>query len=477
MLANTSKKNKITLEDYDFEKDIKNRLVMSSFTLKDVEVLEEILNSSIRVSVDVIADNLNTSPEDLKPSIEKLEKLSIFKTEGKSLIVDKEMRKYYEFQILKFDEDFKPSMEFLQGLLKKVPIHALPTWYLLPRSSDNIFDAIVEKFLVTPQVYRRYLADINFPEEVLSNIMEDVFNSKELKVRSKVLREKYKLSREDFEEHMLTLEFSFVCCLSYTKVGNDWKEVVTPFHEWGEFIRSSRTKEPSIIKGTSKIKKFQPDNFSFVRDMGKILKACSSKKCLVLEAFNDFFTLPADLIKKLKIDTALREGDEITAYVSRLIRKISQTKLADVLAGELHILNWGEEWLVMNEEDKAFNLYRHPLNKLLDGHFDEKIYPARCVRDIERNLEGIKHNQWVFLDEFLQSMTAEVGDSGPVKLEKKGRNWRYSNPEYTENDLAFIKAILTQKLRRLGVVETGDYEEKPCIRMTEFGHCVLTFNH
>ena len=144
---------------------------------------------------------------------------------------------------------------------------------------------------------------------------------------------------------------------------------------------------------------------------------------------------------------------------------------------ELQVLNWGLEWLEMNEEDKAFNLYRHPLDKLLDSTFSEKEYPPRCAREVEKNLEVIKHNQWVFLEDFIRAATAEVGNSGKVQLEKKGRNWQYSLPSYNETDKKFIEAIVTQKLRRLGVVESGTYEGKQCIRMTEFGHRVLTFNH
>ena len=477
IISNTTKRNKINLEDYDFEKDITNRLLMSSFTHTDVEVLEEILNSSIRVSIHNIADNLSTSPEAIKPSIEKLQKINLFKLEDEILIVDKEMRKYYEFQIMKFDDDFRPSMEFLQNLLKKVPIHTLPAWYLLPRSSDNIFDAIIEKFLITPQVYKRYLSEVNFPEEPLNKIMEEVFSSKDLKVRSKVLREKYDLSREEFERLMLILEFSFVCCLSYTRHGDDWKEVVTPFYEWGKYVQTNRENAPRFIEDPEKIDKFQPDNFSFVRDMGRILAACSPKKPLALLPFQDTYSLSMEQVKKMKLETFWRDEEETLAYTSRLLKKICQTKMADIMDSELQVLNWGLEWLEMNEEDKAFNLYRHPLNKLLDSTFSEKEYPPRCAREVEKNLEVIKHNQWVFLEDFIRAATAEVGNSGKVQLEKKGRNWQYSLPSYNETDKKFIEAIVTQKLRRLGVVESGTYEGKQCIRMTEFGHRVLTFNH
>ena len=44
--ASSIRKNKISLTDYNYQKDIQNRLLLAKFSLSDLKVLEEILYSS-----------------------------------------------------------------------------------------------------------------------------------------------------------------------------------------------------------------------------------------------------------------------------------------------------------------------------------------------------------------------------------------------------------------------------------------------
>src|SRR5690349_3610571 len=64
-----SRKNKICLEDYDFKHDIDNRLAMAEFSIVDLELLEEILYSSIKVSIRKLAKSLDLEDEEIQPSI------------------------------------------------------------------------------------------------------------------------------------------------------------------------------------------------------------------------------------------------------------------------------------------------------------------------------------------------------------------------------------------------------------------------
>src|SRR3990167_1724140 len=132
---NQIKKNRINLADYNSRQDIENRIVMSDFSPFYLEVLEEVLFSSLKISLRKLSKNLNTTDIAIKHT------------------VDKEIRKYFEFQIRRFSPKFKPDMEFVQGILKKVPIQFHPFWYSIPRTSNNIFESIVEKFLLTPQIF------------------------------------------------------------------------------------------------------------------------------------------------------------------------------------------------------------------------------------------------------------------------------------------------------------------------------------
>ena len=151
------------------------------------------------------------------------------------------MRKYFESQILKFEEDFYPGIEYLQGLLRKVPIQILPTWYSIPRTSNNIFDSLIEKYLITPHTYERYLSELTFSDEILTDIVRSVHQAPEYKVRADEIIKKHHLSHEQFEEHLLLLEFHFACCLRYEK---KWRGVGR-----GCYPLSRMALIPSFFKG------------------------------------------------------------------------------------------------------------------------------------------------------------------------------------------------------------------------------------
>ena len=112
----------------------------------------------------------------------------MFTIQGDKIIVDKELRKYYEFQIDKFDEDFRPDVEYIFSLLSKVTIHVLPVWYMIPRASDNIYASLIE--YDDPKLYERYLQELNFDDPVMAGIMNDVLSAPNLKIESRILRRK-----------------------------------------------------------------------------------------------------------------------------------------------------------------------------------------------------------------------------------------------------------------------------------------------
>lgn len=249
------RKNKIVLSDYNYRRDIENRLLMSNLTVFEVEVLKEIVHHSLKFSISSLAEQVGVSTTTLKETLQKLGGTKLFRLDASTIHVDKEMRKYYEAQLEKFEEDFKPDLDFIQSLLNKVPIHILPVWYAIPRGADHIFSSIIEKCLLTPKVYKRYLEELQFDQPILKDIIRDVYTAPDFRVSSSELIKKYNLSRETFEEHLLLLEYSFVCYLSYSKEGDEWTEVVTPFYEWMEYLQFEKCSTPSSIEAEKEIKK------------------------------------------------------------------------------------------------------------------------------------------------------------------------------------------------------------------------------
>ena len=187
-------------------------------------------------------------------------------------------------------------MEFLQSLLSKVPIHVLPMWYAISRTSDSIIGSIIEKYLGTPKIYEKYLQEINFDDPILKKISKDVFSAPNFTIEASQLRKKHRLSHENFEKYMLLLEYHLVCCLSYQPVKGGWQEVVTPFHEWKEYLCFLRDTEPEPIKEIDKIETLDFDKDSIpiserdLREIKRSLKRVSHLGWIYLEDFLRGFT-------------------------------------------------------------------------------------------------------------------------------------------------------------------------------------------
>ena len=168
MLVTPTKKNRVNLADYDYQRDIENRVLISQLNFQELEILEEILNSSIKFPISSLKETLNLTNTELKQTLEKLGTTGLFSIKNDEVTINKEMRKYYEFQLLKFDNNYRPDMESLQGLLKKVPIQVLPIWYMVPRTSDSIFNSLVDKYFKTPHIYQQYLDELIFDDPILT---------------------------------------------------------------------------------------------------------------------------------------------------------------------------------------------------------------------------------------------------------------------------------------------------------------------
>ena len=395
MLELTIRKNKINLADYNYQQDIESRILLSDFDLFDREVLEEILFSPLKISVKKLSRSLNCQELQLKTILQKLSRSGLLQYQDDTLVVDKERRKYFEFQMSRFEKGFKPDMEFLQGLLKQVPIHVLPSWYAIPRSSNNIFESIVEKYLLTPQIYQRYLMEINFSDPILSGIMADVFASPDLRVASSDLIAKYNLARPEFEQLMLQLEFNFVCFVTYTEE-NEW---VVPFHEWGEYLLFLRQTEPPQIDRQESIFRHRPNDFAFVEDMGSVL--LEAKKKQLMDPLS-----PAAL-RHLSERCAVPIGspDELAfaqEYFSKILNKLQLVKLLENVNGRLHITDGSADWLSFNLENRALHLYRHPLNKLTNPSVPSQLATEKNLREAEKSIKRVLHGGWILFEDFLK---------------------------------------------------------------------------
>lgn len=470
-----SRKNKVCLEDYDFKHDVENRLVLAEFSTVDLEVLEEILYSSIKVPIRKIAKTLDLEDEEILPSIEKLGKTGLFTLSEDSIVIDKDMRKYFEAQVIKFDPDFKPGMEFLQSLLKKVPISALPVWYSIPRTSNNIFDSIVEKYLLTPQIFFRYLGELNFTDTTVVGIMNDVFQAPDFVVYADDLIEKYGISKREFEEHVLFLEFHFVCCLEYRKVNDHWKEIVTPFYEYREYLTFLRSTEAKPISSTDRIVRKRPHDFSFIQDMTALLHLAKKQPIPFTKEKQELIPSTETLrLMSEKIEGWDDPADPLfLKYLQALVAKVRLLKLADLIDGRLYALEGATDWFDMRLENRSLFMNRHPLNLLVSDRLPAQLCTERHVREAEKSIIRVLQDGWVYFDDFVHGVIVPLSEDSIIMLKKQGKTWKYSLPVYSEDELALIKATVLEWLFEIGVTAVGTHDSKDCFCVTAFGESLF----
>lgn len=460
--ASSIRRNKISLTDYNYQKDIQNRLLLARLSLSDLRVLEEILYSPLHIPLADLSNDLNIDVPSLSLSLERLMPTGLFSLEKNTLSVDKEMRKYFEFQLEKLEDDFQPNMDFLQNLLKKIPIHILPIWYSIPRNSNNIFESLIEKYLFTPQIFQRYIGEVNFGEPILKQIIDDVYHSKNLEVSAQDLIKKYSITPELFEEYMLHLEFSFICCLSYRKTENNLEQVVTPFHEWREYILAIQNSEAPSIQETESIVPTKPYEFSFVKDLATIL----------IEAQNQSFTADSLSAALPQLSGSTQQTAVYKSYIQHLLEKLTLVRFINLSSGKIEVTPAAKEWLKLPLDRQSLYFYRHPLNKIISKKFSNDLYTEKSIREAEKSITRVLDKGWVFFEDFLKGCVAALKEESVISLKRRGRNWKYALPVYSEKEQEFLYATIFEWLFEAGLVQTGSFDGKDCFRVTSLG-CTL----
>jgi len=475
---NPFRKNKVNLEDYDYQRDIQNRLMMASFTEQDLQVLNEILYGHPKISIAQLAQDLIFEESDLINILTKLSQTGLFCIKDHAITLNKEMRKYFEAQLLKFEEGFVPGMEYLQTLLRKVPFHVLLSWYPIPRTSNNIFDSLVEKYLLTPQIFQRYLMELNFGNPKISSIVSDVYNAPDFKMLGTTLKKKYDLSSEEFEEILLHLEFNFVCCLTYKKIAGAWEQVVSPFYEWREYLKFVRDHKPQPLEKSHSVQNYRNSDFAFTEDMTTLLQLIKTSPFHLLLDEQERW-MPDKVAMKLIVKHLPSFNPHLSQtlwvdYLGALIHKLLFLKLCRVDGSVLKTSEGCEEWLSLSIENRALAIYKHTILKLEQETFSPELATDRAVREIEKTMIPVVHLDWICFDDFMKSIAAPMSKENKIVLKKVGKGWKYVLPQYSEQEARLIKKTVLEWFFEAGLVSIGYFNETPAFRVTPFGQTIFT---
>ncbi|MCB1111094.1 MAG: hypothetical protein H7A37_07430 [Chlamydiales bacterium] len=465
-----SRKNKILLSDYDYESDIKYRLVMEKLSPFQIEVLHEVLDNSLKFKVSDISDFLEVDKEDVLPVLDLLAETKLLVRDGEQIIVNKDKRRYFFSQINRFGGT--TDLEFFQGLLNQVPIHVLPVWYSVPRTSDDIFGSIVERHLETPRIYERYLNELSFEDETLTSIAQDVFDASDLEISIEELMEKYQLSREALEEYLIELEYNLVCCVRYERDGDGWRGVTTPFQEWRDFLKFQNDHAPVALteeEADSLLRK-HVDDFGFIRDVNEIITLLEQGPVNMVEREGKLCI--GDPAVKTLIQKHVPE-QFLCDHLCNITFILKLLNIVEFIDGKCHIRpESAEQWKEKPIQEQAMTVYLYSLNHYRDLHGDDG-FTDRDIREIEKSLKRVLYSGWVYIDDFIKGMTAPIKTSEAVALNKKGKHWHYTIPQYTQEEKAFIIKTLVNRLFNAGMVAVGLYQNRYCFIVTPFGRMSL----
>lgn len=458
-----SRKNKIELHDYDSIKDLQNRILLTQLSVFEVEVLREIIFNSLEFPISELVESLEVSSEKILQALEILEPTKLFTRRHETIVVDKDARKYYEIQIQKFGSEAKLDVDHFLTLLSQVPIHVLPNWYSLSKTSDDIFEAILEKNLLTPKIYEKYLAELQFNDEYSALIVKDLFSTENFVLEVEAILEKYALSREELEELIIVLEFNTVCFLQYIEEGEHWKGVLTPLEEWKNHLDFLKETTCTPIAPETQIERVHARDFGFIEDVDLFLREIEEAASpLKIKTEGQSYQLLSPI----------GTSSFSAPYLSHLIDKMLQLRLVTIDQQELQATEHAKQWLTTSLQEKAMVVYFSTINRFRKQQHNE-VFTDRDVRELEKSLKRVLNTGWIYTEDFIKGLTASQSTTCEVTLTKKGRRYSYSRPIYGEKELAFIHDILRGHLFESGMLALGSHQGKECFIITPFGRLSL----
>ena len=313
------------------------------------------------------------------------------------------------------------------------------------------------------------------PKTTRTRIKPGFFTSKNHKIYAEDLKQKYKLSDDDFEKYMLILEYSFVLCLSYNNVNGYWKETVTPFYEWQKYLTFMNSTTPVDIPDTNKIKRNYDSDFIYTENLKVILNKIPSisfsldnSKSIVLND-QSIETLCKNL--NLNIDNlfSIDKNFSQKEYIEEMVEKLLKLDFIKVEGTGLKLTKDAKSWLDLSSEKKAMTIYQSPLNQLSRNKYPENIFSNSNIRRAEKSILRVLNSSWVFFDDFMKGIMVPITDDQFITLKKEGKNWEYTLPKYTDEQRNLIKVVVLKWLYENAIVAIGKDNDKICFKVTDFG--------
>lgn len=469
-----SLQNKIlNCEPYDLERDVRNYLFLTKLKSLDIEIFQEIFFNSLRIPlISFISSfaldlnmplNLNMEENELLRALKKFEKIKLLEIKSGEIVIDKELRKYFEHELVRFNQDQIPGVPFIQNLLRKAPSQNIPYWYSLPRTSENTFQSIIDKFLATPQIFNRHFQESKF-DDITSCILELVYKAPGYQIPAETVIKKLQISDEQFAKSMLFLEFSFLVCLFYKKISDGFEAILSPFAEIHAFLLYKESVIPKPIKDLKKVKQEDVQPFAFVEELTLLLDLLKQLKIRIVAGENGFCldTKSAELVKKSHPKWKTSE----ISYFKKLIKKLISYYFVSETDGQLLITAEGINWLKLSTENRAYHLFRHPELAIARDDFPANLVTERRTREIIDSVKILYNLDFVLYADFEKSVMVPLLDQTTLTLVSQGATKKYKLPAYTEEEKRYIHTVIMDSLFESGIITKGTYEGQECLALT-----------
>jgi hypothetical protein len=245
---------------------------------------------------------------------------------------------------------------------------------------------------------------------------------------------------------------------------------VTPFWEWKEYLIGQHGSLPAPIADEKKIRRLKQDDFAFVKEMQVILQAAQSSPLPIERTSEELIGLSEKQYAQLKkMCPELSQAD-----IHHLVSKLCRLHWAEIDQERLLILEGGKEWLLLDQREQAISLYRHPLNGLEVEAFSSRLSSDKTLREAEKSIARVASGKWVAFEEFFKGLAIPLHDEQAITLQKCGRSWRYKLPEYSEEEIDFFTAVISEWLFVVGMTALGEIDGKKCFSVTSLGQELFT---
>lgn len=444
--------------DYDYLRDVKNHIFLSSVSTFDVFVLDMLLYSPLHLPLDDFKKNLyeqgnfleEQTSDSLIRSLHKLNKIQLLNiTPDNTIQVNKEQRKYFEINIQRFNEKNVPGISLFKELLRLIPTHLLMQWYDISNFSDNMFSSIVDRYLSQTHLYTTYLERVKNEEVLYRKILDQVFAPPDFCVTLPALQEMFQISEESLHTALLHLEYNFACVLSYRPSSHDkYVAVVTPFAEWQQYLLESTfqpMEEHSTVSGNHTSTYIQ--NFSdFINEVSQ---GCTLDKEKQRPDSDDLTPLPSYM--SIAQSLGLIKVEE---HTNRLTR-----------AGSL--------WLKKDYMERQRFFFHHMHCLCLRDSEWHSIYGSSVLEVINKILTTLPNSIWFSFSELIQNITSLLKRESSATLVRKNQNWVYSLPYYPESFYHFLTKMMKLHLFHSGIIQTGIKDGHDMFCITPLGKKIL----